>query len=68
MLVETSSGKVIRTESLKAGDRFSFNAVNDDSALILNRLFSEAHEGADSPQLLALPKNAQFVLYFVPAK
>lgn len=57
VLVESSSGKVVATETVGAGDEFEFKANRETEAEVLSRLFG-------SP----LPYDARFVLYFSPKR
>jgi hypothetical protein len=65
ILVETTSGKIVRTQSLDTGDTFSFDPLAADNAELLNSMFG-GPEAKDSQGLAPLPAVTRFVLYFVP--
>ncbi len=56
ILVETTTGKIVATETLtQGGPQFSFDPDSQRDAETLRMLFP------------SMPTNAQFVLYFVPS-
>lgn len=56
ILVEKTTGRTVATKSVAAkGDSFTFDASQEGDALVLKAAFG------------AIPSNAHFVLYFVPA-
>jgi hypothetical protein len=65
ILVETDSGRMVRTQSVDEGDMFTFDPLAAENAEILNRMFG-GPEAMEHPGLVPLPKDARFVLCFVP--
>jgi hypothetical protein len=65
ILVETGSGKIVRTQSVDEGDTFTFDPLLAENTELLNRMFG-GPEAKDSQALAPLPTVTRFVLYFVP--
>ena len=55
ILLETTSGRMVATESLDVGGSFDFDVSRERNADALKAIFP------------VIPTNAQFVLYFVPS-
>ncbi len=67
ILRERSTGKIVATQSLDAGDEFEFTVTRQENAEALRSLFATTN-APDIGQFLALPTNACFELYFAPVK
>jgi len=67
ILIETSSGKIVRTQSVDAGDSFSFDPTANENIRVLNSMFGGPGP-QDNQELPSLPKDTHFALYFVPAE
>ena len=67
ILVETVSGKIVKSASLGKGDAFSFNPLDAENIELLNSMFG-GPQAKDSQILLPLPKHTQFILYFIPER
>jgi hypothetical protein len=65
ILVETTSGKIVRTQSLDTGDTFSFDPLANENTRLLNSMFGGLGP-QDNQELSPLPAVTRFVLYFVP--
>lgn len=65
ILAESASGKMVKTESVDEGDTFEFDPTLMDNVEMLNSLFGGSC-AEDASALAPLPKNARFVLYFMP--
>jgi hypothetical protein len=68
IFLEGSSGKIIKSESLRKGEQFVFDPLEENNVDLLNRIFSTHADLSRAKSLLPLPKNALFLLYFVPAE
>lgn len=67
ILFERSTGKIVATESLGAGDEFEFALTRPETVEVLRSLFATTNAPA-LEQLLVLPTNTTFELYFTPVK
>lgn len=67
ILRERSTGKIVATQSLEPGDDFDFTVTRQENAEVLRSLFATTN-APDIGQLLALPTNVCFELYFTPVK
>jgi hypothetical protein len=65
--LERKSSRVVATQSLDEGDVFEFAPNHDNYGEVLFRMFPTTNiiEGTD---IMAVPTNTFFQLYFVPAK
>ncbi len=68
IFLEANSGTIVKSESLEAGEQFSFDPSKTENVELLNRLFSRRNTVDKTPSLLPLPRNALFLLYFAPTE
>jgi hypothetical protein len=65
ILVETVSDRIVVTQSMEAGDAFTFDAAGDNAPLVDSILAGADVRG--SRNLSPLAETTRFVLYFVPS-
>jgi hypothetical protein len=68
ILVETCSGRAVKTQSVSRESAFKFDPSDSDVIRLLNAMFADPNDVKDEDRLAPLPRDSRFVLYFVPVQ
>ena len=67
ILMERTTGRIVATESLPEGRSFTFAPDHQNYSEVLFRMFGSTNSW-DPADVLVVPTNTYFQLYFVPVK